>query len=43
MDTKKDVGKHLPLTPLSGLRIAPYQDKQLSQPTPLGIMYDVCC
>ena len=36
MDTKKDVGETFLLIPRSGLRIAFYQDKQLSQPTPIA-------
>ena len=38
MDKKKDVGETSLLIPQSGLRIALYRDKQLSQPTPLRII-----
>ena len=41
---KKDVGEHLQLVPLDQAFALPFhRDKQLSQPTPLGIIYNVCC
>ncbi|MBR5481660.1 MAG: hypothetical protein IKU85_08220 [Bacteroidaceae bacterium] len=44
MEIKKDVGKTFIAYPtIQAFALPMHKDKQLSQPTPLGIIYNVYC